>query len=559
MATTADEAMKPSSGDAVANPYLKPDGTLGTRMSWYALTLVVLMQAMSMVDRQVLSIVLPRIKADLAVGDAEMGLLYGTVFALFYALFSLPLGRLADGWSRKKLLSLSLFGWSIATGLAGFARGFTLLAVSRLGVGIGEAGSQPAGLSLMTDTFPKAKRGMIGAAMAIAVAIGLGAALTIGGSIADWWDAAYPPGTAAPLGLAGWQAAFVGAAMPGVVLAALMWRLPEPVRGVADGIVTPRDPAPVRAAGNVLATILPIAVWLNFLRKGASAKVWVVNLVGLAVIVAGGLWLTGWTDSLRPVNPIAIPIGSGGLTGNAVQWSVSGFGFYVLLNWFQSLKLGDRPSYATIVKSPATVLVILTASVQTMLNYAVMGFTPSYLIGHFHQSATQVGVIFGPFIAILGVAGPLIAGPLSDWTEQRVKGGRLMVTFVSLIVSPLCAIAVYSTSSLTMFYVFFVGFSLSTTMWLPSIYASLMELVLPRMRGMVTSFYILSITIIGQGTGPYIVGLVADRNGGDLASAILTLYWVAIPILVLAGLSIWRYRVDEPLVLVRARAAGEPI
>jgi fucose permease len=75
----------------------------------------------------------------------------------------------------------------------------------------------------------------------------------------------------------------------------------------------------------------------------------------------------------------------------------------------------------------------------------------------------------------------------------------------------------------------------------------------------VTSFYILSITIIGQGTGPYIVGLVADRNGGDLATGILTLYWVAIPILVLAGLSIWRYRIDEPLVLERARAAGEPV
>jgi predicted MFS family arabinose efflux permease len=110
------------------NPYLKADGTLGSRTAWYALTLVVLMQAMSMVDRQILSILLPRIKADLNVGDAEMGLLYGTVFALFYALFSLPLGRLADGWIRTKLLAVSLLGWSLATGLAGFAKGFSVLA-----------------------------------------------------------------------------------------------------------------------------------------------------------------------------------------------------------------------------------------------------------------------------------------------------------------------------------------------------------------------------------------------------------------------------------------------
>ena len=537
------------------NPYLKADGTLGSRTAWYAMTLVVLMQAMSMVDRQVLSILLPRIKADLAVGDAEMGLLYGTVFALFYALFSLPLGRLSDGWIRTKLLAISLFGWSIATGLAGFAKGFSLLAISRLGVGIGEASSQPAGLSLLSDAFPKEKRGMIGAAMSVAVALGLGGALTIGGSIADWWDGAYPGKLGAPLGLAGWQAAFIGAALPGIVLALLMWRLPEPVRGAADGIPAKPDPAPFRASGNVLAAILPVTVWLNFLRKGASAKDWAVNLIGLAVIVAGGLWLTQWTDSLREVNPIAI----GGLTGNAVQWLVTGFGVYVLLNWFQSLKLGDKPAYATIVKSPAMIVVISLASLQTILNYGVMAFTPSYLIGHFHQTATQVGIIFGPFIAGLGIVGPVIAGPLSDWAEQRLKGGRLVVTLVSLIVSPLCAIGVYTTESLGMFYVFFTGFSISTTMWLPSIYATLMELVLPRMRGMVTSFYILSITIIGQGLGPYAVGLMSDRNGGDLASAILSLYWVAFPIVVLCAVAIWRYRIDEPHVLARARAAGEPV
>jgi MFS family permease len=560
MATTAEPAVAPPTGGASqGNPYFKADGTLGSRTAWYALTLIVLMQAMSMVDRQVLSIVLPRIKADLHVGDAEMGLLYGTVFALFYALFSLPLGRLADGWVRTRLLSISLFAWSVFTGLAGFARGFSLLAISRLGVGIGEASSQPAGLSLLSDAFPKEKRGLIGAAFSIAVAIGLGAALTLGGSIADWWDAAYPAGTPAPLGLVGWQAAFIGSALPGLVIGALIWRLPEPVRGAADGIVSPPDPAPFRAAGNVLGAILPIAVWVNFVRRRAGAKDWAVNLIGLAALIAAGVGLTEWTDSLRAENPIAIPLGSGGLTGNAVQWLVSGFGFYVLLNWFQSLKLGDRPAYATIVKSPATILVILTAAVQTMLNYAVMGFTPSYLIGHFHQSATQVGLIFGPFIAILGVAGPLIAGPLSDWAEKRVPGGRLMITVVSLIVSPACALMVYTTQDLTTFYAWFTLFSLSTTMWLPPIYASLLELVLPRMRGMVVSFYILAITIIGQGTGPYIVGLIADRNGGDIAHGILALYWVAIPILVLAGLSLWRYRIDRPLVLERARAAGEPI
>ena len=71
---------------------------LGGPMAWYALFLVVMTTAMSMVDRQILAILAPRIKADLNIGDAEMGVLYGAVFGLFYSVFSLPLGRLADGW-----------------------------------------------------------------------------------------------------------------------------------------------------------------------------------------------------------------------------------------------------------------------------------------------------------------------------------------------------------------------------------------------------------------------------------------------------------------------------
>ena len=109
-----------------------------TRASWYALTLVALTNAMSLLDRNILAILAPRIKMDLGIGDAEMGLLYGTVFALFYALFSLPLGRLADGWIRTRLLGIALTFWSVATGLAAFANGFALLALSRLGVGIGD-------------------------------------------------------------------------------------------------------------------------------------------------------------------------------------------------------------------------------------------------------------------------------------------------------------------------------------------------------------------------------------------------------------------------------------
>src|SRR5690606_31340996 len=157
------------------------------------------------------------------------------------------------------------------------------------------------------------------------------------------------------------------------------------------------------------------------------------------------------------------------------------------------------------------------------------------------------------------ILGPVIAGPVSDWAEKRMKSGRLVVTLLSLIVSPLCAVAVYTTDSLVMFYVFFTAFSIATTMWLPPIYASLVELVLPRMRGMVTSFYMLSITLIGQGIGPYAVGLMSDRNGGEMVEAILSLYRIGVPNVEQAAVAIWRYRMVELHEVGRTREGREPV
>src|SRR5256885_11708872 len=110
-----------------------------------------------------------------------MGLLYGTVFALFYALFSLPLGRLADGWVRTRLLGITLAFWSVATGLAAAAHGFALLALSRLGVGIGEGAAQPAGFSLVMDHYAKPRRGFAMGVIAPAIALGLGGSLVVRG------------------------------------------------------------------------------------------------------------------------------------------------------------------------------------------------------------------------------------------------------------------------------------------------------------------------------------------------------------------------------------------
>ncbi|NBC35468.1 MFS transporter [Novosphingobium sp. FSY-8] len=523
------------------------------RGGWYALALVSLTQLLSLLDRNILAILSPRIKKDLGIGDAEMGLLYGTVFALFYALFSLPLGRLSDGWRRTWLLALCIGFWSISTGLAAFAAGFALLALSRLGVGIGEAASQPAGTSLVFDYFPKARRGFAMAIIAAAIAVGLGLSSMLGGVAADWWDTHH----AVEGGMKGWQFAFVIAALPGLPLAMLLWRMPEPRRGEIEGIVTPPDPAPFRAGGALLAAVLPVTNWLALARQGASPRQWVANLGALVLIVAAmvGLARLGMAASPRP------PLDLGGLlvSPHALQWAVVGFGLYVVVNLVQSLKLTDAPVHA-VMRSPSLMICMAVGSLQSTINYGCMAFTPAFLMKTYHLSPAEAGFQFGLLSAGLGVVGPLIAGPVTDWAHVRFANwGRVGLALFAMGGSPLIAVWVYHAPDAGSFFWRFVPYSLVLTMWLPPLYATLYDQVLPRMRGITASTYVVVMTICGLGVGPYVVGMISDAVGGNLGTAILSINLVAVVIVVLLIALGLRVRSDEAMLIPRARAAGEPV
>ena len=529
------------------------------KTAWIALLLMFLTHALSMVDRQVLAILVPRIRADLQVGDAEMGLLYGTVFALFYALFSLPLGRLSDGWNRSRLLGISVLLWSGMTALAGFATNFGTLLVSRLGVGVGEASVQPASMSLLADHFPRRLRATVTGVIAAGIALGLGAALYIGGATADWWDARYAAG-GAPMGMRGWQVAFLVAALPGILIAPFLLGMREPKRGLADGIEQADDPHPFRAAGLVLQGILPIGNWLGFLRAGASRRIWVGNLLALVVIGVAVWALTGWTDGLRS-GAKAMPMQIGGMkiSGNLLQWLVLGAGCYVIVNWLQGLLLRDRPAFQVIAGRPSVAMLMTIGALQNIINYGVMAWTPSFIMQRFQLSAAEVGLTYGVMIAVIGIIGPLVAGPLSDWLGNRLHGGKMIVTLLAVGLSPFLAWAAFSADDMTSFYLRFSLFSFVLTMWMPPVYAGMLDMVLPRMRGATMSLYLLVSTMTGLGIGPYLIGLLSDLNGRDMRSAILSVFWVAPVQVLITLLLIRRMPGDEATLVERARAAGEPI
>ncbi len=515
----------------------------------YALTLVALTQGASLLDRQILAILAPAIKQDLEIGDAEMGLLYGTVFALFYALFSLPLGRIADGWVRTRMLAICLIVWSAATAIAGFASSFAVLAISRLGVGIGEAAAQPAGTSLVYDYWPKQRRGFVMAVIASAIALGLGSSLVLGGVSADWWDVRYPEGTA-PFGIRGWQFAFFVAAIPGFVIAALMWFLKEPPRGTMDGIETAPDPHPFRAGTQVLASIVPIANWQNLHRMKAGKIVWRNNLLWMAAIIAAMLALYTITSRFAPRPPLRI--GELSISPHALQWCVIGFGLFALVNFMQNMRLSDGQAFRVITRSPTLIMAICVGSLQSVINYGMMAFNPTFLIETYELSLRDAALQFGILSATMGIVGPLLWGPLSDKFEMRLPGaGRVWISLFAMGLSPIMSFWVYFAPTAFDFYLRFTLYSVVLTGWMPPLYAIMYEQVLPRMRAITASTYLLSMTILGLGIGPYVVGMLSDATG-NLRASMLTINAAAIPIVVLLLIIAKRAKRDELGLLERA-------
>ena len=254
--------------------------------SWYALGVLVLVYVLNFIDRQILSILANDIKADLGVADDYLGFLYGTAFAVFYALFGIPLGKLADSWKRVRLMAVGLTLWSAMTALSGFAKNAGTLTAARIGVGVGEATASPSAYSLISDWFPARLRATALAIYSSGLYIGGGISIWIGALVVENWNAAYPDG--GPLGLAGWQAAFLSVGIPGLLLALWVMTLREPVRGAIDGMPTPENPHPFKGFVEELLQVIPPFTLLGAARRGMGAlAINVVAAIGFGALAMG--------------------------------------------------------------------------------------------------------------------------------------------------------------------------------------------------------------------------------------------------------------------------------
>jgi len=238
-------------------------------------------------DRSVLAVLAQPIKRDLGLSDFQLGILQGVAFAFLYAILGLPIGRLAERFSRVKIISAAIIFWSLMTAACGLIGSFAQLLLCRVGVGMGEAGSQPATSSLVSDHFPRERRASAMSLILLGTPVGTFLGATIGGWVAAEW---------------GWRMAFLALGIPGMVVGLLVLvLLREPRRGLADN--APREPTPLPNFGAFLRVVARKRGLLFVIIGGALAgfgmtaisqflAVYLARIYQLPVQQAGALYGT---------------------------------------------------------------------------------------------------------------------------------------------------------------------------------------------------------------------------------------------------------------------------
>ena len=157
----------------------------GVRYSRYALGLLLAVYIVNFIDRRIVTILLEAIREEFGLSDFQLGFFSGTAFAIFYSTLGIPIARYADRGVRRNVIALALCVWSAMTALQGLARSFTVLALTRIGVGVGEAGCTPPAHSMISDFFPPNRRATALAIYAMGIPLGGALALMAGGWIRE--------------------------------------------------------------------------------------------------------------------------------------------------------------------------------------------------------------------------------------------------------------------------------------------------------------------------------------------------------------------------------------
>lgn len=405
--------------------------------AWSVVAILCFGAVVSMLERQVINLLVEPLKSDLGISDTQISILQGFAFAIFYAAMALPIGRIIDAKSRIGVIVCGAIVFSVATFTCGLVASFALLMLARVFVGVGEATLMPAGMSMLGDYFPPDKLGRAVGLLIGSTYAGTGIALIVLGSVLGWLGAR-PDFVLPVIGVArDWQLAFMIAALPGFVFVALMALVREPPRSSPTGVVG--EPVPftetlafVRAN---LRHVIPIFIGIPLLAAasfGMSAWIptffirtygWsaseIAPIFGLIIIlcgtggtVAGGV-LSDWLAKRGVRQPgLLVPIMTGLLAAP-----------FVIV-----FPLAGQAHLSIALLVPAIFIASMPFGAGTA---GIVAFAPNRMRGQmvamYMLLATLVGTGGGPW-AMAAWTDSILGNPASvRWSIATVAGGLLVI------------------------------------------------------------------------------------------------------------------------------------
>jgi MFS family permease len=364
--------------------------------------ILTLVYAFNFIDRQIIGILSPFIKADLGLDDAQLGLLKGVYFAILYTVVGIPIAWLADRYSRVNIIAISLTLWSGFTAASGLAMNYTQLALARIGVGIGEAGGSPPSHSIISDLFPKEKRAGALAVYSLGIPFGV--------MLAFFASAFFLQG-----GSADWRTVMISVGLPGVILALLLkFTVKEPKR--TESVQT--DDAEKPSVSASLKTLLKIPTWwgmalgISFGSFGNYAiSTWIIDYY---VRAFAGLDITQLLIAFGIINGSAYALGVwlGGYIAD--RWGKQNKKAYALL-----------PAIALIIGVPALYFSLqvndlwLSVGLMTFLlftsgSYLGPSFAMAQTLAPINVRAMSTALFFFVLNIIALGGGPTITGIISQ-------------------------------------------------------------------------------------------------------------------------------------------------
>jgi len=375
--------------------------------AWYVVAVLLIAQAFSFLDRMIMGLLVGPIRETFQISDTQYSLLAGLAFSLFYAVMGLPLARIADSRSRRNLIAAGIVVWSAMTALCGLAKGFWMLFLARVGVGVGEATLAPGAYSMITDSFPRRLLARALSVYMIGVTLGSGFAYMLGGAVVAY-VADMPQVSLPVLGeLHGWQLTFFIVGLPGLLVALVL-------------LTTVREPAR-RGVSAADATSIPVREVVRYLWLRRRAYAGHILGISIFIMVVYALNLWGPTYFIRTF----------GYSPAQAGWV---FGLVMIIAGTAGLLLAGSIADAWMRRGSvdAYVRVILISIVAIVPCAVSLGFIENDLLGI---------VMMGLAVFFSAFQGGLSGGTLQLMTPNRMRGQisavyQLFANFIGLGLGP---------------------------------------------------------------------------------------------------------------------------